>query len=30
VQRRLSDLDVGRERFFAYALGYTQALLKAM
>ena len=26
----LSDLDVGRERFFAYALGYTQALLKAM
>jgi len=26
----LSDLDVGRERFFAYALGYTQALLKAL
>ena len=28
--RALSDLDVGRERFFAYALGYTQALLKAL
>jgi mannonate dehydratase len=25
----LSDVDVGRERFFAFALGYTRALLQA-
>jgi mannonate dehydratase len=26
----LSDFDVGRERFFAFALGYTKALLQAL
>ena len=26
----LSDLDVGRERFFGFALGYTRALLQAL
>jgi mannonate dehydratase len=26
----LSDVDVGRERFFAFALGYTRGLLQAI